>query len=347
LLAAAALLAPAALAKSPPKPDFDRVDHGRPKDALDLCPKFGSSAEIRKIAAGLKGAAPLLTIAAIDRWVQGHFAYDADAAYAWRTFAQMKKDATYGGCADHAVLFGSLTRAAGIPTVFVKTMDCDWIRAFVKGAEPETWSGHCFLEVHLDGRWALLDASAMRLYRDYDPSMRILPGPRYAYDKGHDPYAMVKSMRWELWKAQTRAYFRDFDLTKLPVAGGISVSAMPRRVFVTANGPYWKWLHARCQALGLPRGAYRSFNHKFDEELRAARGHLLVITSLGGSPVLPPKHHAAYLPLQPDAIAKALKQQAFGSAEKVAGDGTRVVLLYARDGDGMKAAIEAFTFPGP
>ena len=40
----------------------------------------------------------------------------------------------------------------------------------------EHWSGHVFLEIFIHGRWVLLDDTAMVLYDDYDPKMRILPG---------------------------------------------------------------------------------------------------------------------------------------------------------------------------
>ena len=60
----------------------------------------------------------------------------------------------------------------------------------------------------------------MVLYADYDPKMTILPGNRYAYDKGGDPFDLVLSSRWTLWKKETRAFLRDFDLSKLPVGQG-------------------------------------------------------------------------------------------------------------------------------
>lgn len=77
-----------------------------------------------------------------------------------------------------------------------------------------------FLEVFVSGSWRLLDASAMKIYDDYEPAMRILPGDRYAYDKGYDPFLLVLSLDWGRWKQQTAAYFSKFDLAQLPVSGG-------------------------------------------------------------------------------------------------------------------------------
>ncbi len=466
-------------------PRFDRVDYSTPGKALDLCEAFGSEAEIRKVAARLKATSRLDTLRAIDTWIRKDFVYDAEAAFAWRTFDTMRADRTYGGCADHAVLFGSLARAAGIPTVFVKTMDCDWIREFVKGPEPARWSGHCFLEVNVDDRWMLLDASQMVLYREHDTDARIYPGSRYAYDKGHDPFAMVKSMRWQLWKKQTRTYFTGFDLAKLPVGGGESLRGtalkgreldlrggitlvctaslldrargrlgtsglkvdrtvtnaapalpaaargsavvflapgkqalyasaffegaylgsyerfrtqllkhsagifgreladgtrlyvifaadadavvallgtwspvktapiktapgsaadLPAKVFVAAHAPYWQWLSARCEKLGMPRRMVRSFNYRFDQELPRAKGHTLVITWVGDVLVLPDRYHGQFLPAPRERVEKLLKKQAHGRLDKTLDDGTRVVLLFARDEPAMRAAVAAFTF---
>ena len=140
--------------------------------------------------------------------------------YEWRDFDRLVRDGNYGGCADYSVVFGSLARACGIPTVWVKTLDADWIREYKTHGTEGTWSGHVFLEIFLHDRWLLLDDTQLVLYEEYDPKMRILPGNRYAYDKGGDPFDLVLSSRWELWKKETRAYFRDFDLSKLPVGKG-------------------------------------------------------------------------------------------------------------------------------
>ncbi len=336
-----ALLVSAAWSETPPKPDFDRVDHSKPKKALALSSKFGSASEIKKIAKGLKADDPVETIRAVDAWIKANFAYNAEHFDRWRNFKQMRKDGTFGGCADHAVLFGHLTRAAGIPTVFVKTMDCFWIRAFAAGLLMPSWSGHCFLEVHIDGKWALLDASMMKLYRDYDPQTRILPGCRYAYDKGLEPYKLVKSVRWELWKRQTEAHFKDFDVTKLPVGDGEVLAS--QRAFVAADGPYYLWLRERCKALGL--GAPGGFNNDFYNRLRRASGRLLVVTCVGERLVFPKQIAKGYLPMTMEQIQAALKDEPHGAARGRAWDGTTVVLLYARDQAAMRKAVDAFQFP--
>ena len=199
---------------------FDRIDYSNPQAYLFLNENFGSRDLIMQAAKTIKGSTPEEKLLAIHRWIESRFTYKADYFSEWRTFDQMLVDGAYGGCATYSVLFGSLTRACGIPTVWVKALDADWIREFrTKGTEGN-WNGHVFLEIFIHDRWMLLDDTQLVLYENYDPKMRILPGNRYAYDKGGDPYELVLSARWELWKKQVRANFSNFDLSKLPVGNG-------------------------------------------------------------------------------------------------------------------------------
>ena len=96
------------------------------------------------------------------------------------------------------------------------------------------------------------------LYEDYDPRTRLLPGGRWAYDKGADPFALVLSMRWDLWKEQTRRYFQTLDPALLPVSSG---RALRPKGYVIADSPVWKWIGTRLKVLGVQPGP--SFNTEF------------------------------------------------------------------------------------
>jgi hypothetical protein len=203
-----------------PMPSFDRIDYSNPKAYLFLNDNMGSRDLIMIAAKTIEGSTPEKKLLAIHHWIESRFSYKADYFNEWRTFDQMLVDGLQGGCAHYSVLFGSLARACGIPTVWVKTLDAEWIRDFrTKGTEG-SWNGHVFLEIFIHDRWMLLDDTQLVLYDNYDPKSRILPGNRYAYDKGGDPYELVLSARWEIWKKQVRANFSDFDLSKLPVGNG-------------------------------------------------------------------------------------------------------------------------------
>src|SRR5687768_4790241 len=164
---------------APPKPSFERVRYDRPDDYLVPNSSLGDGDRIRAVATTLKRDKRERTLAAIHRWIAANLTYDANAAYEYRDFGQACDGKTYGGCADYAVVFTALSRACGVPTVFVKTMDADWIREFRAAGTCTTWRGHVFLEVFIDGKWKLLEPGRLTMYDDYDPrTRRILPGER-------------------------------------------------------------------------------------------------------------------------------------------------------------------------
>ena len=224
-----------------PTPSCDRIDYLHPDAYLPLNAHFGDKGHIMKVAATLGGKTAEEKLVSISKWVHSHLTYKADSPYEWRDFDRLVRDGNYGGCADYSVVFGSLARACGIPTVWVKTLDAEWIRDYKTLGKEGHWNGHVFLEIYIHNRWMLLDDTAMALYEDYDPKMHILPGDRYAYDKGGDPFDVVLSSRWELWKKQTRAHFRYFDLSNLPVGQGrtlVSDTKYPA-VFVFFSPKAW------------------------------------------------------------------------------------------------------------
>ena len=63
----------------------------------------------------------------------------------------------YFGCADHAFFFGEVARAKGIPVVFVKTLDADFLREMIATNGGEGTSSWRYTG---GGSWKLLDASA-------------------------------------------------------------------------------------------------------------------------------------------------------------------------------------------
>jgi hypothetical protein len=313
------------------------IHYDRPRRYLTIDPKFGARDRILAATRGLRRSTDEATLAAIRDWIETRLRREPRHAYSWRTFDRMLADRTYGSCADHAVLFGSVAQAHGIPTVWVKTMDVGWIRRFVRsrGREVGTWSGHVFLEQHVDGRWVLVDASAGRVHTDYQPGARILPGRRLAYEKGPLPYPLVLSMRWALWKKQTRRVFTGFDLRQLPVGPG-RVLNPGRRVSIVSTEDHTiiKPLRRRIRALG--RKPWHVIGNNYNRWLKTARGHTLVVTAVGGKVALPRALQARYLP---SSWRAASKKKASGQVGRVLPDGTRVIVVFGRDRRQLAAAI--------
>lgn len=193
------LLCPTLSAK---EPVFDAIDYASPAKYLVIADSLGDHDAIAKQARALKAADDRKTVANILRWMGTHLKHDGERAYHWRNFDTVVSQRCYGGCADQSIVCGVLLQSAGIPTVWVKTMDVDWIWDFKKKREFTSWSGHVFLEIYLDGQWVLLDPGASIVYVDYSPQSRLLSGHRFAYHKGNDPKRMVMSLQWEEWKRQ-------------------------------------------------------------------------------------------------------------------------------------------------
>ena len=328
-----------------PEPRLDRIDYAHPEKYVDVPESLARKATIGKIAGEIAGSTAAEKLAAIGAWIDAHAKYDASTFDRWRDVDRLLADGTYGGCADHATLFGAISRGCGIPTVWVKTLDLDWIAWFRAHPDrPKSWNGHVFVEVHVDGRWRLFDASQKRLYADYDVKQRILPGHRLADDKGGDPYELLLSTRWEDWKKQTRRFVQTLDMSLVPVGEAKSLRVDPAGgVYVAADNPEWTWICERVKALDLRIGP--SGNCDWEDWMPAARRGVLIVAAIGGRTVLP----ESYWPLLPAAPAKfgeALADRASVVLRKKAADGTDVVLFLARDKEALRSALAEFTLDG-
>lgn len=328
-----------------PEPRLDRVDYAHPEKYLDVPKTLGAKATIEKIAGEIQGATKREKLTAIGTWMDAHLKYDATSFDHWRDVDKLLADGTFGGCADHAEFFGAVARACGIPTVWVKTLDLDWIAWFhAHPDQPKSWNGHVFVEVHLDGRWRLYDASQKVLYEDYDVKERILPGHRLAYDKGGDPREMLLSTCWEEWKKQTRKFVETLDMSLVPVGEGISVRVdPPGLVYVAANNPEWAWICDRCKRVGFSTGT--SGNCEWEKWMPGARRGILIVVSVAGRTVLP-EQYWPLLPVAPAKFRDALGDKPSEIVRKKAADGTDVVLVMARDKESLEAAVAELTLGG-
>ncbi len=265
------------------QPSFDSIDYAAPQNYLRIVESLGDREAIAKQARALKGRDVQDTVRRVLQWMETHLSFNAEKAYAWRNFDDAVRDGCYGSCADQAIVCGALLKALGIPVVWVKTMDVAWIWNFKTGRPFESWSGHVFLEVYLGEKWMLLDVGSKLIYRDYSPLARILPGNRFAYDKGDDPKRMVMSLQWQEWKEQTRTFFEQLDSSLLPIDTAGAVSAVPQ-VYIIGNDPYYKVLTETARGKGW--AVQKSFNTDYERNLPLAKGHTLLIETHRGQPIV-------------------------------------------------------------
>jgi hypothetical protein len=83
-----------------------------------------------------------------------------------------------------------------------------------------------------------------------------------------------------------------------------------------------------------------SFNNEFDRLLAEAKGGDLIITWVGDCPVLPENYHEHYLPISVDDLRAKMAQEPSGVVRMRLDDGTRVILVYGRDVDGVLKVVE-------
>lgn len=117
------------------EPSVDSIDYSTPAKYLEIETSLGTQAKIIQIASELKGDSELDTIRNVLIWVDRNLQYDPNRPNTWRNFDGAIEEKTYGGCADYGIVRGVLLKGAGIPTIWVKTMDVSWIWDFKKGRE--------------------------------------------------------------------------------------------------------------------------------------------------------------------------------------------------------------------
>lgn len=289
------------------EPVYDAIDYQSPQIYLSIPDSVGNQSQIAVQARKLKADQDQQTVANVLDWMNSNLKCQADLAYNWRNYDTVIRDGCYGSCADYAIVCGGLLRGAGIPAVWVKTMDVSWIQDFKKGRPFQSWSGHVFLEIYIDKKWVLLDPGARQLYLNYSTGARILPGNRFAYHKGNDPQAMVMSLQWEDWKQQTRDYFTQLDESLLPVDVKSRVSlrsanSKGKECYVIGNSPYYQQLTQLARERGFHN--IQSFNTGYDKYLPRAKGQTLYIETHAGVPLVKQDVLETYFPGAFSGVAK-------------------------------------------
>lgn len=107
------------------------------------------------------------------------------------------------GCSDSAILFATIARAMGIPSMLVVTFDKGWREKIVKGIDPEVTEGHFFVASKITegknaGNWVLIDThnnsrnSKFLKFEKLDLENRNIPWKK---DKSMYAFAYVRDIR--------------------------------------------------------------------------------------------------------------------------------------------------------
>jgi len=233
------------------------------------------SAAMRRLARKLRGASDVETIANLHTWVRKNrvrFRGSKRRVLRRRTAAELFESRTYSGCGDHGLVLATLLRAAGLPTVFVSSVQKDWARDKTMGTAGRRYMGHVFLEVYTAGGWVLVDSTKPLLWKKYDPEERNLPRGYYLMSKGYDSWDMgITRQRHLLFHMDNLventplSRFRDVTLPQIRLAKRlvvITVRTIARRlkwhlrgvpIKVYEPGSLQDWLSdcTKCEAVAL------------------------------------------------------------------------------------------------
>lgn len=323
IFTSAVLEAQSPLVPAPVGRETARIDYGKPAAYQVLEAEGAARRRLLALGAKLRGKDPGATLRAVHRFIASRVPHTPQKS--WREWQprpeQLLAGMDHQQCAEHALLCANLLRAAGIPCVYVKSMQHAWIRSYVTEGVTGSFAGHVFLEVHFGGRWHLLEAQGLRLWSDYDPADPELPGAYLAYEKGAVHADMVHSTRKQRFIAESMARFAGLDLQRLRPRQVAGQSLLPQ-LFMLCVGDEWKSLPSHLRV--------RSFDAFHWPQFRArVRGQVLFVTAVGGRCGLSVAERQRLLP---DGVA-------VGTRVRELEDGTRVVLLSAATMVGLRKLL--------
>ncbi len=92
-----------------------------------------------------------------------------DKIFRKRTAAQIIADGYVTGCTDDALVFIALSRASGIPTKYIETLDLEWLK---EGGRPI--NGHVYAGVQENEEWRVVDPSARNENANIEQDGRVV-----------------------------------------------------------------------------------------------------------------------------------------------------------------------------
>jgi hypothetical protein len=199
------------------KPDASNIQRDSPDQYLTLTSSLGDENQIQEIVrkeiSGPKSQAP----AKIATYLR-QYTFDNKVCYQYRNLDDILQTKKIGSCADYAIAWIALARAKGIPSIFVKTLDLDWMMKWRRKEPWTSWDGHVYVEFVLNGKWWIIDPGADHWTEAPSLGESFLEkNRRWIYDRGPDPQEIILSLDWENWKKQTANYLEQFDFQKIPI----------------------------------------------------------------------------------------------------------------------------------
>ena len=146
---------------------------------LSASPQTLITPEIEKITSEINGTfiEKVQKILDMGPSLVGYKEFD-EKVFRKRTGVQILKDGYITGCTDAAILFITLTRASGIPTKYVETIDKEWLN---NGGN--NYKGHIYTQVYDESndKWIWVDPMGQKV-------IDSLPEGSVIYKEGLDSW---------------------------------------------------------------------------------------------------------------------------------------------------------------
>lgn len=160
---------------------FYNIDHSKPEVFLKNGPQTSNNAYQGDLK-NFNTNKNLSTLMEIYKYISETKYHNGEGEKFGRSVDDIMESKLLTGCTDYGLLFASLARDKGIPTIFLQTARIDWIYDRVRNMDSGI-TGHILIEVYIDGKWRLVDSTAGRYYPDYDYNNFSLNDGYYVFAK--------------------------------------------------------------------------------------------------------------------------------------------------------------------
>jgi hypothetical protein len=126
-------------------------------------------------------------------WIDQNFTFEnaGGGMIGKPTVDELYESKVFYGCHSEALLISGILRKFGFPAVMIETFDVQWAYDYHAG-RTQYFAGHVMSEIHLEGRWILLDndGTYVEEYDYSDPfiSTRFPSKGLFVYAKGLDTW---------------------------------------------------------------------------------------------------------------------------------------------------------------
>lgn len=194
---------------------FKNPDYTDPSVFLQTGVQTKAGENIKKVCEKINDKRDISTLKEIFKIVSNLKHIDGGIKHS-ATAEQVLEEGT-NGCTRNALLFASLAREKGIPTVLINSAHVKWIEEIQNNPNVDRTinaSGHFFVEVFLsDEKWYLIDSTAGRIFTNYDRNnFSIKSGDRDYYIYAKSIEVFDSRMNSEKIGLVQRCLFEKFDL---------------------------------------------------------------------------------------------------------------------------------------